>query len=358
MNTYKKPVTLPPFTVRHVVATLSQTTDWGLLNLNIPATWTESTGKGITVLIIDTGCPAVVKNGNIVVHPDLEGTIAVSQCKSFIADEGIEDLQGHSSHCCGIVGARNNAIGCVGYAPDCTIVTYKGLDKDGSGGMDQITAALKYAADYLKPDLISMSLGSQMPDEAMHDAIKRLYNMNIPVIAAGGNGGAQEGVNYPGEYDEVVTIGAYDKSNAIAYFSAVGPGIDFAFPGVEIYSTYLNGSYAKLSGTSMATPAAAGVVALLLAKHKKQEAETGKNDCRTIDEIKEHLKKYSVDKGPTGKDDWYGWGIVDVSKMIMTPENVNDPIVPKPDEEWDPPAQSKWQKFTSWLWKHFVSPIN
>lgn len=352
MKLYKKPVRLPPFKVSHVVSTLSQTIDWGLLNLKVPTTWTESTGKGITVLIIDTGCPAINKDGQLKVHPDLESAILLSQCRSFILDEGIEDFQGHSSHCCGIVGARNNDIGCVGYAPECTIVTYKGLDKNGAGSMDQISEALEYAADYLKPDVISMSLGSSVGDARMHKAIKKLYDMNIPIIAAGGNGGAYEGVNYPGEYDEVITIGAYDKDDKIADFSAVGDGIDFAFPGVEIYSTYLNGSYAKLSGTSMATPAAAGVVALLLAKHKKQEAETGMNDCKTIEQIKEHLRKYSIDHGPEYKDKWFGWGIIDVSKMILTP-NTDDisggdtqtGVITKPTVE---PKLSLWGKIKKW----------
>jgi major intracellular serine protease len=484
MKKYKNPVKLPPFDVKHVVSTLSQTIDWGLMNLKIPDTWAITKGKGITVLIIDTGCPAVKSNGEIIVHPDLQGAVDVSKCKTFISDEGIEDLQGHNSHCAGIVGARNNDIGCVGYAPECTIVTYKGLDKDGSGSMEQITAALNYAADILKPDIISMSLGSTSPDLKMHQAIKRLYSMNIPIIAAGGNGGVIEGVNYPGNYDEVITIGAYDKKNNIADFSAVGEGIDFAFPGVEIYSTYLNGGYAKLSGTclrgdtviytptgstliknikvgdsvycldekdlvikedkcigvkdngfkqlfklttdnntiyatdnhpflvfdqkfiwkqlkylkendtlcavnyiesivkyekilnielsniekvyditvknnhnfiadglivhnSMATPAAAGVVALLLAKHKKQEEETGMNDCKTVEQIKEHLRKYSIDFGKVGKDDKFGYGIVDVSKMIITPESISSPIEIAPPSV--PVKKNYWQKFIGWI---------
>jgi major intracellular serine protease len=290
MNKYKNPVTLPPYKILHVVSTLSQTTDWGLLNLNVPSTWTVTAGKGIVVLIIDTGCPATRSNGEIIVHPDLQGNIDIGKCKSFISDEGIEDLQGHGCHCCGIVAAKNNAIGCVGYAPEATIVTYKGLDKNGSGSMDQITAALDYAADILKPDLISMSLGSTVPDAKMHQAIKRLYDMNIPVVAAGGNGGAAEGVNYPGNYDEVLTIGAYDKKNNIADFSAVGEGIDFAFPGVEIYSTYLNGSYAKLSGTCLS-----GSTKVYTTKGPKYITDIQKGDLvYTLDEKKSKITSNPV----------------------------------------------------------------
>jgi hypothetical protein len=333
-------VKLPPFTVKKVVSTLSQTVDWGLINLNIPETWSITKGKGIVVLVIDTGCPCKNTGHDYIIHSDLKDCVDLGRCKSFIPDEGIEDLQGHSTHCCGVIGARDNEIGCVGYAPECTIVTYKGLNRHGSGTLEQITAALEYAADVLKPDVISMSLGSTEPYEPMHRAIQKLYKMNIPIITAGGNGGEAEGVNYPGQYEETITIGAYDINNDIAYFSAVGDKIDFAFPGVDIYSTYLNGGYSRLSGTSMATPACAGVVALLIAKHKKQEKETGVNDCKTVDQIKEHLKKYSVDAGKIGKDKQYGYGIVDVEKMLIN-RNCSSPIntpenplmIPKPKKK-------------------------
>lgn len=67
----------------------------------------------------------------------------------------------------------------------------------------------------------------------------------------------------------------------------------------------------------MACPFMAGIVALMLAKHKKQEFDTGKNDCRTIDEIKEHLRKYTMDKGRKGKDNSWGYGVIDVADLIL-----------------------------------------
>lgn len=244
------PTSLPPFRVEKVIAALSQVANWGITKLKIPNTWTVTKGEDMNVLVIDTGCPCIIKNGKPIVHPDLDGAILVDKCKSFVSGEGIEDLNGHSSHCAGIIGARDNEVGAVGYAPICNIITYKALDKNGSGTMKGINDALK-AAITLKPDVVSMSLGCQYPDPDMERAIKKLFDMNIPVIAAGGNGGEMEGVNYPGNYDETITIGAYDVSGAIADFSAVGPGIDFAFPGVDIYSTYLKGAYCKMSGTCL-----------------------------------------------------------------------------------------------------------
>lgn len=335
-------VKLPNYEVIDVVRTLSQTMDWGLISLNIPQTWAKCTGKDIVVLVVDTGCPGTkTKRNGTLIHPDLEGAVDTDRCKTFISDEDIFDYQGHSTHCAGIIGARNNSFGCVGYAPECTIVTYKCLNRFGVGSNEAIAKALNYAADTLHPDIVSMSLGSTAPNEEIHKAIKRLYDMNIPVIAAGGNGGAFEGVNYPAKYDETIAIGAYDMNKNVADFSAVGDDIDLVFPGVKIYSTYINYSYALLDGTSMATPAAAGVVALLLEKHHKQEKETGANDCKTVAQIKEHLIKYSKVPGDGKKSATFGWGIVDVDSMLAQTIVQDKVVVDKP--------KTFWQKIAAWF---------
>jgi subtilisin family serine protease len=334
---------LPPVKITMVVSTLSQTQDWGIKQLRIPDTWSVTKGAGEMVLVIDTGMP---------LHTDLLGAITVSQCKTFIPEEDTIDYQGHSTHCCGIIGARNNDFGCVGVAPECQIVTYKALNKDGIGGSNSIVDALN-AAILLKPSVISMSLGCALPDEEQERLIKKLYDMNIPIIAAAGNEGSQ-GTGYPASYKEPISIGAYDKNKSIAYFSSIGK-VDFCMPGVDIYSTFINNKYCQMSGTSMATPYMAGVVALLLAKHRKQEKETGKNDCKTVEQIIEHLKKYSIDVGPTGKDEWFGYGIIDVNKMITTVESVDKPIVVDPYLGFGTPT--KWQKVKDWFWKTFVRPL-
>ena len=334
---------LPPTKVTMVLSTLSQTQDWGLKQLGIPDTWTITKGAGEVVLVIDTGMPT---------HNDLDGAVLKSQCKTYINDEDATDYQGHSTHCCGIIGARNNDFGIVGVAPECNIITFKALNRDGVGSPESVTNALKEAI-LLKPSLVSMSLGSPFPDEEQHKYIKQLFDMNIPVIVAAGNEG-REGTGYPANYDESISIGAYDKSKNIAYFSSVGK-VDFSMPGVDIYSTFLNNQYCLMSGTSMATPYMAGVITLLLAKHRKQEKETGKNDCKTVPQIIEHLKKYSIDFGPSGKDEWYGYGIIDVDKLIVSSENIDAPIVIDPNLGYEEPT--KWQAIKNWFWKTFIKPI-
>jgi subtilisin family serine protease len=323
---------LPPFKVVNVIATLSQTQGWGIKQLNVPSTWTITRGEGITVMVIDTGFPD---------HTDLVGGMVVEKCVSVHDTEDVkDDKNGHSTHCCGIIGARDNEFGMVGVAPLCNIITCKVLGGDGSGSFDAIIKGLKYAK-IVKPDVISMSLGSAYESSEMHDIIKELYEMNIPIIAAAGNDGLKDSVNYPGKFPETICVAAIDENDNIANFSSRGKEVTISAPGVDIYSTYLRNTYAKLSGTSMATPFVAGVVALLIAKHRKQEAEGGPNDCKTVEQIRQHLVKYADPKsGIVGKDDAYGYGIIDPSKTIFETESII--VKPTISVPW-------YKKFWNWL---------
>lgn len=336
-KTVKRPFKLPPYTVTKVVSTLSQTQDWGIKQNNLPEAWKTTRGENTVVMVLDTG------HSN---HIDLKGGILDDKCITTI-DNNIEDAQGHSSHCQGIIGSRDNQVGCVGVAPECKIITVKVLGDDGIGSFEAIIKGLEYAAK-IKPDVVSMSLGAPAGSTEMHNAIKKLYNMNIPLVVASGNDGNDSPVNFPARYPECIAVAAYDKDQNIANFSCGGKEVFIAAPGVQIFSTYLNNTYAKLSGTSMATPFLAGIIALLISKHKKQERETGKNDCKTVEDIKTHLKKYAIDKGKIGKDDLYGWGLLDVVSLIGAESNgqpISEPALPVKE-----PPTSFWKRFTGW-WK-------
>jgi subtilisin family serine protease len=333
-NNKKGDIFLYPYTVEHVMSTLSQSQGWHVKQLNVPETWKVTRGEGIKVLVIDTGFTS---------HPDLAGGMNLKASKSFLHYERAKgDKNGHSTHVCGIIGARDNAQGCVGVAPDCEIITAKVLGEDGAGSFTAIRQSLEYALR-IKPDVINMSLGSHAYDSKMHDLIKKLHKENIPVIAAAGNDGRGNAVNYPAKYPEVICVTAYDKKGRPARFNSTGKEADFSAPGVDIYSTYLKNGYAKLNGTSMATPFVAGLVALLIAKHRKQEAETGENDCQTVDQIKQHLIKYADDKGVVGRDETWGYGVIDPVKAIMAAEGT---LPEEPEEVED---EKPRQGILSWL---------
>lgn len=307
-------ISLPSYTVEKTISIslLSETIDWGLLNNKVPDAWKTSMGEGVNVFILDTAGTSA--------HPDLKENLLGGT--NFSSSRNTIDNNGHGTHCAGIIAASKNTKGMVGVAPKTKIYLVKVLDDNGGGSISAIEKGLRFCYDLKinknaknKPDIISLSLGSDTPLPSVHAWIKKLYELDVPVVCAAGNSG-KAGVVYPARYPETIAIAAHDINNNIGVFSTSGEEVDFSAPGVNIYSTWKNNSYAVLSGTSMATPYITGVISLLLSKHKKQEAQGIPNNCKTIPQIVEHLVRNSVDKGVTGKDNQWGWGIIDTNGLI------------------------------------------
>ena len=333
---FDKKTTLPPVKIEKVLSTLSEVTDWGLVEHNIPEVWKKTVGSGVTVAVIDTGMPR---------HEDIgDNAVLGLNC---IPNQDPYDNHGHQTHCVGIICAKDNEHGMVGVAPGSKALCIKGLSDSGSGTYSGLIEALDYCIrSQPQPDVVSMSLGGSGMSSEMHEKIKTLHRMGIPVICAAGNSG-NGGVNYPAKFPETIAVGAYDSSGDIARFSSKGDEVDFAAPGVKIYSTYLNQKYARLSGTSMACPFMAGVVALLISKWKSENKLN-----YTVDEIKTMLMQFADDKGIIGKDRDWGYGIVDVDGMLLgkSPEPKPEPKPgpkpkpapePEPQPEPTPPPTSK-----------------
>jgi subtilisin family serine protease len=154
-----------------------------------------------------------------------------------------------------------------------------------------------------------MSLGSPGPSSVIHAAIKEVVAAGCLVIAAAGNEGTA-GTGYPGSHPECVSVGAFDSQGKIANFSSIGK-VDVAGPGVGILSTVPGSKYAKMSGTSMATPYVAGVAALVVSACIKAG-----RPIPTPDEFRGMLRGCSIDAGKAGKDSTWGWGLVDPAFLI------------------------------------------
>ena len=279
---------------------------------NIPLTWTKSQGEDITVFVLDSGLPN---------HPDLKDNIVGHI--NCVSGEPVDDLNGHSTAVCGVVQA---------IAPKCKIVIVKVMDKNGIGDFSSLLKGFGYVStassgiDTFFPDLIVCSLGSSRPlPDFIHTQIKNIYNAGVPIICAAGNSG-NRGVDYPAAYNECIAIAAYDEKKNIANFSGRGGQVDFACPGKGITTTWLNGEYKTVNGTSFAAPFCGGVVALMLSKHRKQEIETGTNDCTNILHIKQHLAKYAIDAGKKGHDREFGHGIIDPFQTVMDDSELLPPL--------------------------------
>ena len=258
---------LPPVVVEQVVADMAglqaaatqERIDWGSKLHNLPAVWRRTRGLGIKVAVLDTGVD--------VDHPDL--VKAIEATEDFTGD-GVEDVNGHGTHCAGVIAARRNNVGFVGVAPECQLLIAKVLGNNSSGSNSDVASGVNWAVDS-GADIISMSLGGPDSDASLFRAIHRALMENKIVICAAGNEGSlfQNSIGYPGRYGSVISVGAHDHNGNPAGFSSRGGEIDLMAPGTGIWSAHANGQYAKLSGTSMATPFVAGICALILAKHRK-----------------------------------------------------------------------------------------
>ncbi|MFE0504307.1 S8 family peptidase [Peribacillus butanolivorans] len=233
----------------------------GIELIAAPKIWEKSKGKGITVAILDTGCD--------VDHPDLSERIIGG--RNFTGDDNgnpdvYTDYNGHGTHVAGTIAAVHNNTGVVGVAPEASLLILKVLDKNGSGQYDWIIKGINYAVEQ-KANIISMSLGGSEDVSELHQAIQNAIAKQILVVCAAGNEGdgrdSTDELGYPAYYNEVISVGSINLQRRSSEFSNSNNEVDLVAPGEEILSTYLNGKYAKLSGTSMAAPHISGALALI-----------------------------------------------------------------------------------------------
>jgi thermitase len=182
-------------------------------------------------------------------------------------NDNVTYVDGHGTMVCGIVAAvANNTIGVAGVAPNVSIMPLKVISEFG-GSLVDINSAIRYAADY-GAQVIGMSLGGALSKGslAMAAAVDYAYQRGCVLVAAAGNNDSSE-LFYPAAYEHVIAVSAIDEADQKASFSNYGDYIDFCAPGVNVLSTWTNGTYASGSGTSFAAPFVTGVVAVMLSKY-------------------------------------------------------------------------------------------
>lgn len=233
----------------------------GVELIRAPKIWAKTKGEGVTIAVLDTGCD--------VNHPDLKDRIIGG--RNFTDDDASNpdkyyDYNGHGTHVAGTIAASENEVGVVGVAPKANLLIIKVLNEYGAGQYDWIIAGIHYAIAQ-GVDIISMSLGGPNDNPEFHETIKLAVAHNILVVCAAGNDGdgneCTDEFAYPGRYNEVICVGAINYERLSSDFTNSHDEIDLVAPGEEILSTYLNGKYATLTGTSMAAPHVSGALALL-----------------------------------------------------------------------------------------------
>ena len=263
--------------------------DKSVPQIGAPAAWAAGyDGAGVKVAVLDTGVDTS--------HPDLADQVVEE--KDFSGSDGTGDKFGHGTHVASTVAGTGAKSGgkYKGVAPGAKILNGKVLDDTGFGSDSGIIAGMEWAVAQ-KADVVNLSLGgTDLPGtDPMEEAVNRLSaeSDTLFVVAAGNEGEFGEGtVGSPGSADAALTVGAVDKSDALADFSSRGPRVgdsgvkpDLTAPGAEITAAAAAGSileeeypsgvpgYATLDGTSMATPHVAGAAALLAQQHPDWSGE-------------------------------------------------------------------------------------
>lgn len=233
----------------------------------------QVTPYGITRVnggVASSGRACVIDSGVDLDHPDLNVDRTAS--RTFITSgkdaRSADDGNGHGTHVAGTIGALNNSQGVIGVAAGATIVGVKVLDSRGSGAYSAVIAGVDYVGSGApRCAVANMSLGGPV-SQALDDAVLKAAASGVIFALAAGNESDDARNHSPARAggvsasDNVYSISAVDSGDRFASFSNYGSAVAFAAPGVAINSTWMGGGYNTISGTSMASPHAAGVFLL------------------------------------------------------------------------------------------------
>nr|WP_263327418.1 S8 family serine peptidase [Neobacillus sp. Marseille-Q6967] len=305
-------------------------TPWGIQAIyNDPAITATSGGAGIKIAVLDTGV--------YINHYDLRGS--GEQCKDFtqlfssMVNGSCTDRNGHGTHVAGTALAHgaSDGLGIYGVAPGAKLWAYKVLTDSGSGYSDDIAGAIRHAADEAvrtgSKVVISMSLGSSGKDTMIASAVDYAYNKGTLVVAAAGNDGyTANTIGYPGALVNAVAVAALENvqqngTYRVADFSSRGNtatdgdfiiherDVEISAPGRDIQSTWYDGNYNTISGTSMATPHVSGLAA------KIWSSNLSWTNKQLRSELQRRAKLYDIKGGygsTTGDDYASGFGFARV----------------------------------------------
>jgi type VII secretion-associated serine protease mycosin len=273
--------------------------EWIVQALSLPEAHVYSEGQGITVAVLDTGVNSK--------HVDLRGNVLAGTdfTTGSARGTGGNDTAGHGTEMAGLIAGHGHGVGkksgILGIAPLAKILPVRlSVDDSGNGGADG--DAIKWATAH-GASVICMAFGGPNTSTEIANAMLAAYRANIVLVAAAGN--VTQGdqiVQYPAAYPGVVAVAGTDEHGNHSKVSVTGNLITIAAPSDNIPSTYNNGGYAIGSGTSSSTAIVAGAAALVRSRFPNL----------TAGEVVNRLTATAIDKGPPGRDDEYGYGLLNL----------------------------------------------
>jgi len=278
------------------------TKQWGPQKIGAVSAWTITTGANTLIAVLDTNV-----GNNFDFGPRFRGF------HSCVASGGATD---HGTHVAGTAAALgNNSTGVVGVAfnPATQILPVKVLDNAGFGTDAGVAAGIIQAADAInsmgKKGVINLSLGGAGYPQVQQDAVEYATSLSggsILVVVAMGNSFKRYATLFPAALTGVMAVGATNGNDTKEDFSDPGPHISVAAPGRDVYSTSPAASYAYMSGTSMASPHAAGLAALVWSQ----------NPTFTNYQVRRAIEVSAADLGPAGWDESFGWGRINAAGAV------------------------------------------
>jgi subtilisin len=255
-------------------------------------------GTGVKVAVIDTGIDYT--------HEDLDANYKGGYDFVFNDSDPFDGNNSHGTHVAGIIAAERNGIGVVGVAPNASLYAVRVLDSAGFGTVSWVIAGIEWAVDN-DMDVAIMSSGTKEDCQSLREACRNASDAGVLLVAAAGNtdGG---NVTYPARYDSVIAVTATDLNDSQASFSPIGPEVELAAPGVNIMSTTSGDGYGTLSGTSQAAPHVVGTAALIISSNLPDVNDDG---VVNNEDVRLQLQSTAQELGDPGKDDTYGYGLVE-----------------------------------------------
>lgn len=286
--------TAPPSTGLHADGIDRVRADqWHLPFLKIAEVHQIAQGENITVAVPDTGVSP---------HPDLRNNLLPGvDIIPGGGGDGRQDRDSHGTGMAGLIAAHGSGSrGALGIAPKAKILPIRIKSTNAQGNSDDLVQAIRYGISHgVRVISISAVGGASI---RLQRAIEAANQADIVVVAGAGNLPRDVSVRFPAAYPGVLAVGGVDRNGKLAAISVTGPEIDVVAPAVDIYSTSIDGKYRKGTGTSDSTAIVAGAVALIRSKYPYLPAS----------EVAHRLTATAVDKGPPGRDDQYGYGVIDL----------------------------------------------
>jgi thermitase len=282
---------------------------WHLPRIQMPQAWSVTTGAAsVIVAVVDSGVDGT--------HPDLASKLVPGW--NFVSgNANTSDLLGHGTAVAGTVGAAsNNHIGVAGVNWASRVMPVVVVDSDDYAAYSDIAAGIQFAADH-GARVINVSIGGRNWSVALQSAVDYAWNRGAVIFASAMNSSASAPY-YPAACNHVLAVSATDSGDRLASYSNYGEWISLAAPGSGILTTSDGGGYAYWSGTSFASPVAAGVAALCLAV----------NPGLSPSALVSLLEKTADDIGAAGYDISFGYGRVSAYKAVTRAVELLAPVPP------------------------------